>query len=149
MPSRSTAWISDAGTPERSANPSRSSSSSTRVPQLLGDGRREVGVGLAELAADDPADRREGEPLALEVADPPDPRGVFGAVPRDPALAIGLRQQPARLVVPDRVDRHVARGRELLHPIPHDQTLYECALERSTRPLQAHLRRPPGYDAPA
>jgi hypothetical protein len=36
------------------------------------------------------------------------------------------------LVVPDRVDRDVGGGRELLNAVSHDHQLYESALECST-----------------
>ena len=51
MPSRSTAWISEAGTPLGCENRSSVRSSSLVGPAAgRGDGGREVGVGGAELA---------------------------------------------------------------------------------------------------
>src|SRR5207249_2389058 len=108
-----------------------------------GDGRGEVGVGHAELSAHDPADRGERQPLLLEGADLADPVRVLGPVPRDASLAFGRRKQPERLVVADGVHRHTGPRRELFDAIPHDSSLYECALEGST---SRSLRRP-DYDA--
>jgi hypothetical protein len=39
------------------------------------------------------------------------------------------------LVVANRVHRNLAGCGQLLDPIPHDRSLYECALEPSHRPL--------------
>ena len=50
-----------------------------------------------------------------------DPFGVAVVVPGDPALPGRRRDEAAGLVVADGVDRDVARGRELLHAIPHDR----------------------------
>ena len=146
IPSRSTAWISDAGTPLAVANPSsvRSSASSPASSARFGDRGRQVGVGVAELAADHPPDRLERQPLLLELADPPDARGVRVAVPGDPALPLRLRQEPAGLVVADGVDRDVARGGELLDAVPHDRSLYESRAHTFTPNARTEVRAAAG-----
>ena len=61
----------------------------------------------------------------------------------------GCGSRPARLVEAHGVHRDVAGGRELFHPIPHDQTLYECALQPSHQALERRSRTDaPDYDAP-
>ncbi len=102
---------------------------------------RQVRVGRSQLALHHPADRGERQPLALQRPDLADPLGVLGAVPGHSALADRSGKQPERLVVADRVDGDVARSRELFHPVPHDQPLYECSLARSTRPGRATMPR--------
>ena len=97
-----------------------------------GDGGREVRIGHAQLAADHAPDRRQRQPFALERPDLGDPLDVFGAVPGHASFAFGLREQPARLVVAHGVDRDVADRGQLFHAVPHDQTLYECSLTRSS-----------------
>src|SRR5262249_55471815 len=136
----------------------------------FGHGRREIRVGLPELATEHAPDRLERQPLALEIADPSDPLGVDVVVPRHATLPLRLGEQTPRLVVADGVDRDVAGRRQLLDPIlhgryfmavpsrwaPHDHALYECTLEHSHRQLawrlSERLRRKvacsPGYDAP-
>ena len=89
---------------------------------------------------DDPSDRGQGQPFPLQGADLADPIRMLRAVPSDTALSNGNGEQPERLVVPNGVDGNVARGGELLHPVPHDQPLYECSLARSTRRPPATMR---------
>ena len=57
---------------------------------------------------------------------------MFCPVPGDAPFLVRLGEQTAGLVVADRVDRHLARRRELLDSIPHDRELYECSLTRSS-----------------
>jgi hypothetical protein len=63
------------------------------LPASLGDGGRQVGVRVAELPPNDPADRRERESLPLEVADPADPLRVDVVVPGHTSFAFGLGQE--------------------------------------------------------
>ena len=144
MPSRSTAWISEAGTPLRLENSSRLRSSASSPFLAAGGGHRrgQVGVGRVQLPGHDPADGGQRQPLLLKVADLVDALHVLGAVPGHAPLALGLWQQSAGLVIADRVHGHVARRSQLLDPVPHDQPLYECALEGSMR------RRPPTRETP-
>ena len=74
----------------------------------------EGGVGGVELAVEQPADDREGEALALEVADAGQPVEVLGPVPGDAAGAGGRGQEPALLVEADGVDGHVGPAGQLL-----------------------------------
>ena len=151
MPSRSTAWISEAGTPEAAASSSRVSvaaSSSAPAPRATATAAARSASRRIELAAEHAADRGQGQPLALQLADPADPLGVGVVVPGHATFARRLRQEPARLVEAHGVDRHVAGGRQLFDPIPHDQTLYECALQPSHHALERRTGAAPGYDAP-
>ena len=113
----------------------------THVPPGGRHGGREVGVGRAQLAGDHAPDRCEREPLALERTDLGDALDVLGAVPGHATFPLGSGEQPARLVVAHRVDRHVARRGQLFHAVPHDRTLYESALRRSSRGGRATMRR--------
>ena len=132
MPSRSTAWISDAGTPDASAK-----ASSVRCAAVMSPSPRSAATAAARSssAAPSPSITR-----AIAASDRPLPcrsrirriRSTWPlAVERHAALAFGRRDQAPRLVVADGVDRHVARRRDLLHAVPHESTLYESALERS------------------
>ena len=156
IPSRSTAWISEAGTPladgERVEGHELASSAAPRRarPRRPRRDRRR----RARARRHHPADRGEREPLPCRARILPDPLGVLVAVPGDATFRVRLGQQPARLVVADGVDRDVAGRRELLDPIPHDRALYECSLTRSSlshRRLLGTIGRrtgPRGYDAP-
>jgi hypothetical protein len=101
----------------------------------FGDSGRKVGIRVGELPSDDPPDRLERQTLPLEIADPTDPLGMDLVVPGDASLTFGLWQEVPRLVVANRVHRDVAGGGQLLDAVPHDRSLYECALEPSHRPL--------------
>ena len=142
IPSRSTAWISDAGTPEADGQIVEGEDRVVGDPRAARDrdGGREIGVRGTELAAHHPPDRGKGQALALQIADPPDPLGVPVVVPGHAAFARRLRQEPARLIEAHGVDRHVAGRRELFDPVPHDRTLYECALQSSHRALERRRR---------
>ena len=103
-----------------------------RVDPFGRHGRGEARIGEPELAVDHPADRGEGQTLLLKGSDLVDPVDVLGPVPGDASFLVRLRQQPAGLVVANRVDRHLARRGELLDSIPHDRELYECSLTGSS-----------------
>ena len=85
---------------------------------------RERHVGRVDLAREQTLDQREREALPLQLADPGQPFEVLGAVPGDPALARGRRQQAPLLVEADRVDRHVGPPGQVLDTPPlHGQRL--------------------------
>ena len=86
-----------------------------------GDRRGQVGVGSFQVVAEDPGDRREREALAPERPHLADPLHVALVVPGDAALALGRWDEATGLVVADRVDRDVTRGRELLDAVPHER----------------------------
>jgi hypothetical protein len=81
----------------------------------------QVGVRGVEPIAEHPLDRRERQAPTPKLTDLADPPGVAIVVPGDATLAGRRRDEAAGLVVADRIDRHVARGRDLLHAIPHDR----------------------------
>ena len=103
--------------PDRAASSSsvrNSSASSASAAATAAASGSSVGV---ELAADEPADEREREAPALQVADAGEPLEVLGAVEAEAtALAGGRRQQAALLVEADRVDRHVGLARPAPRP---------------------------------
>ncbi len=84
----------------------------------FGDGDRggERRVGCVEVAAQHPADEREGQAFRLEVADPGQPFEMVRPVPGDPALTRGRIEQSSLLVEADRVDRHVGPLGEVFDP---------------------------------
>ena len=143
IPSRSTAWINDAGTPEAPARSSRVERRDPRRRRRRGRPRRRP-PGLRRRP---PARRSATRPIAASVRPLPCRsriRRIRSAcvvvVPGDASLALGLRQQAPRLVEANRVHRDVAGGRELFDPVPHDPPLYECALQ----PSHQQLARPTG-----
>ncbi len=65
---------------------------------------------------DEPPDQREGEALALQLADAGETFDVLAAVPRDAADPVRRREQAALLVEADRVDGDVGPTSQLLDP---------------------------------
>ena len=155
MPSRSTAWISEAGAasgrelvegeerpgidvvvpprvhsavtaaPTGSRHPSRPS-----PPRPPPPGRRPP----ARAHPRPPVGSPRGRPLrcsdrisAMRSAC----SGPYQAT--QPLPRAGRATARPRSVVADRVDRDVTRGSELLHAVPHDRTLYESSLAGSRR----------------
>ena len=76
IPSRSTAWINDAGTPDALGQLVQREGrrrATAGVAASHGNGCGQVCVGGGHLAVEHPADRREGQALRLQFADPSDP----------------------------------------------------------------------------
>jgi hypothetical protein len=121
MPSRSTAWINEAGTPLRLANPPARGARPRAPAARRRDRDREIGVGRVQPVTQHALDGRERETTASQLANLADPFDVALVVPGDPALPRGSRNETSGLVVADRVDRDVTSGRELLDAIPHDR----------------------------
>jgi hypothetical protein len=79
---------------------------------------RERRVGGVELAVDHARDECEREAARPQFPDAREPFEMLGAVPGDPAVALGRGQEPALLVEANRVDRDVGLAGEILDAPP-------------------------------
>jgi hypothetical protein len=77
-------------------------------------------VGGVELAVEEPPDHRQGEASPLELLHPAQAVEVLGRVQGQPAVTLRRGQQALLLVVAHRVDGHVGRLGQVLHPHSHE-----------------------------